>query len=414
MANSSLPSNWTFTSLGDLLEEEDVRAGDAAPELEVLSLTKRFGLVPQADRFTKRVATEDTTKYKVVKQGWIVYNPFVIWEGAVHSLRRPNPGVVSPAYVVWRTREDDHGFLDYVLRSPELIRSYERLSAGAVNRRRSISKRDFLSIEIACPPLVERRQIADLLTLIQDSLLIQQRLAGVVTELKDTLLERCFRTGLRPTELVDSAVGPIPTTWAVASVGEIARLSSGGTPSRSKPEFWEGGTIPWVKTGEVTNSLITTAGESITDVGLAGSSAKIFPAGTLLMAMYGQGKTRGQVGILGMDAATNQACVAFFPEPEILTDYLFYLFQARYREVRAFGHGANQPNLSAEIIKGINIAYPKDVDEQEEIVGVLRAVDHRLEVADRTQLQLQGLFEMAVATVTTGHLQLPALEQTHA
>src|SRR5206468_241287 len=83
---------------------------DLAPserKLEVLSLTKRWGLLPQSERFDKRIATDDVDTYKVVRTGWIVYNPYVIWEGAVHALRRAKPGIVSPVYAVWKRKADD-------------------------------------------------------------------------------------------------------------------------------------------------------------------------------------------------------------------------------------------------------------------------------------------------------------------
>jgi len=150
-------NGWDVRELRSLLREVDLRVKDLPDEdgktLEVLSLTKRLGLIPQSERFDKRVATENVDKYKVVQPGWIVYNPYVIWEGAIHALRRRTPGIVSPVYSVWQRIEDDGGFVDFVLRTPELIQAYERLSAGAVNRRRSIKKSDFLSIAIPTPSI---------------------------------------------------------------------------------------------------------------------------------------------------------------------------------------------------------------------------------------------------------------------
>jgi type I restriction enzyme, S subunit len=106
-----------------LVREVNVRVKDLPPNeqnrLEVLSLTKRFGLIPQSSRFEKRVATENVDKYKVVRPGWIVYNPYVIWEGAIHALHSDRAGIVSPAYRVWERTEDDDGFLDLVLRTPQ-------------------------------------------------------------------------------------------------------------------------------------------------------------------------------------------------------------------------------------------------------------------------------------------------------
>ena len=105
----------------------------------------------------------------------------------------------------------------------------------------------------------------------------------------------------------------LPDGWHRSTLGEIARISSGGTPDRAEPSYW-GGDVPWVTTGEIRFNTITDTFEKITPAGLKNSSAKLFPPGTLLMAMYGQGKTRGQVAKLAIEAATNQACAAILLE----------------------------------------------------------------------------------------------------
>jgi type I restriction enzyme S subunit len=99
-------------------------------------------------------------------------------------------------------------------------------------------------------------------------------------------------------------------TETVKPVGEITVVTSGGTPDRSNPLYWNNGTIPWIKTGELFDGPIECSQERITEAGLNNSSAKIFPADTVLIALYGQGQTRGRTGILKIPATTNQACAA--------------------------------------------------------------------------------------------------------
>src|SRR6266540_2383237 len=102
------PTEWRGARLGDLLVERRVRARDAVggESLPVLSLTKTRGLIPQADRFDHRVARHDVSDYKVIRIGWIAYNPMVLWEGAIHALRQAEAGLVSPVYAVWEAREE--------------------------------------------------------------------------------------------------------------------------------------------------------------------------------------------------------------------------------------------------------------------------------------------------------------------
>ena len=166
--------------------------------------------------------------------------------------------------------------------------------------------------------------------------------------------------------------------WPTVSLGSIASIDSGGTPNRRNPAYWEPGTIPWVTTSEVNYSLITTTKERISEEGLRNSSARVFPEGTLLMALYGQGKTRGQVGLLGMAAATNQACAAITPIEEFTTGYLFYVLQKEYSRIRALSNSGGQDNLSAELVREIRVpAAP--LREQHRIAEIVRAWDKALE-----------------------------------
>ena len=101
----------------------------------------------------------------------------------------------------------------------------------------------------------------------------------------------------------------VPIDWKQGIIDDIATVSSGGTPSRANDSYWTDGFIPWVTTAEVKFGTITDTEQKITEEGLKNSSAKLFPKDTILMAMYGQGKTRGQVAKLGIEASTNQASI---------------------------------------------------------------------------------------------------------
>ena len=136
--------------------------------------------------------------------------------------------------------------------------------------------------------------------------------------------------------------------WHRSTLGEIARISSGGTPDRSEPAYW-GGAVPWVTTGEIQFNTITGSNERITEAGLKNSSAKLFPPGTLLMAMYGQGKTRGQVAKLGIEAATNQACAAILLHDGHDPAFFLHYLASQYDPIRELGNAGTQQNLNGGI-----------------------------------------------------------------
>lgn len=170
--------------------------------------------------------------------------------------------------------------------------------------------------------------------------------------------------------------------WRTVSLGSISQIKSGGTPNRKSPEYWDPNGIPWVTTSEVAYGVITTTKERISKTGLANSSAKIFPAGTLLIALYGQGKTRGQVATLGIDAATNQACAAIIPNKSLDRDFLYYSLQNDYARIRGLSNSGGQDNLSAELVREIRIPLPP-LPEQRRIAGILRTWDEAIDAASR-------------------------------
>ncbi|MFZ4545525.1 MAG: restriction endonuclease subunit S [Saprospiraceae bacterium] len=153
----------------------------------------------------------------------------------------------------------------------------------------------------------------------------------------------------------------------VLKISDIADTSSGGTPSRGMIEYYNG-EIPWVKSGELKDGLITTCDEYITESGLKNSSAKLFPKGTLLVAMYGA--NIGKTGVLDFDATTNQAVCAIFPKIDISKDFLFWYFKQQRIEFIAIGKGGAQPNISQTVINNAPIVVP-DKHTQKLIVDFL-------------------------------------------
>jgi type I restriction enzyme M protein len=167
---------------------------------------------------------------------------------------------------------------------------------------------------------------------------------------------------------------PIRPEWPMVELGDICSIRSGGTPSRSNPDYW-GGNIPWVTTTLINYTTIEYANEFITEVGLNNSSAWIVPKHTVLMAMYGEGVTRGRVAVLGLDAAVNQACAAFVSKSNaIISTYLYRVLQSRYEDLRNISdaRGGNQSNLSAQVLKQYTIPLPP-LATQQAIVAEIEA-----------------------------------------
>ena len=161
-------------------------------------------------------------------------------------------------------------------------------------------------------------------------------------------------------------------------LGDIYKISSGGTPSRKKSAYWINGNIPWVTTTEVTNEIITSTNECITKLGLENSSAKIYPINSLIIAMYGQGATRGRTAKLGIEACTNQACAVLYEKKiEVETDFVWYYMQNQYEKLRSISHGSVRPNLNANDIANYEIPLPS-LSEQKNIVEKIGAIESKI------------------------------------
>ena len=148
-------------------------------------------------------------------------------------------------------------------------------------------------------------------------------------------------------------------TTSTVALGKIAKITSGGTPARENPSYWNGD-IPWVKTTQVQNCVIRIADidERITEEGSRRSSAKMIPAGSILMAMVGQGKTRGQVAVLDIAAAINQNCAAIILKDGADRNYVYQQLRFRYEEIRNASNSSGQQNLNAAIIRSLRIPLP--------------------------------------------------------
>ena len=161
----------------------------------------------------------------------------------------------------------------------------------------------------------------------------------------------------------------IPNSWVWATLGDIGTWQAGGTPSRSNKTYY-GGSIPWLKTGDLNDGLITDIPESITEEAVANSSAKINPVGSVLIAMYGA--TIGKLGILTFPATTNQACCACIEYHAVIQSYLFYFLLSQRTMFISKGGGGAQPNISKEIIVNTTIPLPPLAEQQRIVTEVQR------------------------------------------
>lgn len=178
-------------------------------------------------------------------------------------------------------------------------------------------------------------------------------------------------------------------------LGDHARTTSGTTPPRGTKRYWEPAEVPWVKTGEVAFAPITGAEEAVSQAALAECSLTLLPPKTVLVAMYGQGKTRGQSAILEVAATTNQACLAILPNDTWEPEFMYYWLVASYQDLRDLSEdrGGNQANLNGALLKALEVPAPDHV--------------HQMRVVRRIKAALQEMDALAAAgRATLAELEL--------
>lgn len=321
-------------------------------------------------------------------------------------------GICTTELLVLRPRAGvDPRFLIGVVHSPEFVTHAISGTTGSQHPRTSWSHiRDF-RLPAFTPS--EQRNIATVLWRVHDAIATNDSMIAQGEALKRVSMQRLFSNGMQRGSLKESRCGLIPESWYECRLAEHFTVASGGTPNRGRQEYWARGTIPWVKTGEINYRVITQTEEHITSAGLAGSSARLFPAGTLVMAMFGQGVTRGRVAFLGIEATCNQACAAIQPADDVVDiGYLYHFLTWRYDAIRSLAHGGQQQNLNLEIVRSMPLVYPRCRDEQQEITAVLDAIDQKNDVHRRKAELLDELFKALLRRLVGGSLSAAAFDET--
>ena len=348
--------------LGDFLREICIKTV-VNNEYPVLTSSKN-GIYLQSEYFNKQVASKDNTGYKIIKKGQFTYRAMSdTGEFYPNMLKCVDVGIVSPAYPVFEITNRDiiyPQYLQYFFRSNTFRYNISGLEQGST--RTSIKFNKMKNIKIKLPPLLEQKKVIMILDRVGSLISKRQEQLKYFDELTKSLFIEMF--------------GDIHNNknYDYTNIEEITSVLSGGTPDRKENKYWEGGTINWVKTTELNNNIIIETEEKITNLGLENSSAKIIPPQSILIAMYGQGKTRGMTGYLEVSSATNQACACILPSRYINQKYLWNYLILSYDKLRSMAKGGNQPNLNVMIIKKFPVLIPP-MNLQEKFVQSVSLID---------------------------------------
>ena len=307
------------------------------------------------------------TSGKFIKAGTKVI--LVDGENSGEVFTVPEDGYMGSTFKALSIQNVDEKYLQFFIQTKkDLYRNNKKGSAIP-----HLNKDLFFNMPFPLPPtLAEQQRIVNRIETMFAKLDQAQEKAQAVLDSFETrkaaILHKAFTGQLK----IDNEELPIED-WEDTTIGECCRLGSGGTPSKSHPEYYENGDIPWLKTGEIDWNDIYDVEERITNEGVENSSAKIFPAESVAVAMYGMGVTRGKAAIIKIPTATNQAVCILQPNEKLNNRFLFYYFMCNYWQIREQSVGGNQLNLSGKIIASFPIKLPP-LNYQLSIVNFLDSV----------------------------------------
>lgn len=383
-----MKSDWVTTTVGDCIDRSYRPTGYPIPK----ALFGETGKYPIVDQGSGPIAgwTNDGDALVTNELPLIVFGDHT---RALKFIESPFARGADGTQLLRAADGVDPRFLYYACRALDLpSRGYNRhftmLRESTIHRPAELD---------------EQRQIGSVLRAIDGAVQRQELVESTWRALKVAVMESLFRD---PGDVATEAI----EGWSVSAIGDHFSARSGTTPSRRNPAFWEGGEIPWVKTSEVKYKTIDSTEEQITQAAIEAGAASMLPAGTILVAMYGQGVTRGKVACLGIDAACNQACAALNPTDDaVAAAFLYYYLEWRYEELRGRAHGGNQQNLNLDIVRAFPLAYP-DPDRQMEFVCLLDLLSARIAMAERRLELTRDLFAHLMFGMTSGEIGVGDLE----
>jgi type I restriction enzyme S subunit len=378
-----IPEHWECIRMKHLYKDVSIKN---RPNELLSSVTQDRGVIPRdwiESRMVMPSGNLDSFKFIEKEDFAISLRSF---EGGLEYCY--HDGIISPAYTVLKKKKENLFpiFYKYLFKSISFISELQTSVVG-IREGKNISYFELSYSSLPIPPLKEQTAIAQFLddktTKIDEAIAIKEKQINLLKERKQILIHKAVTRGLDDTvKLKDSGVewiGEIPEHWEVKKMTYVCKIDTGATPDRSNGSYWEGN-IPWIKTGEVNYEVINTSEEFITEKGLKNSATRLAPVGTLLMAMYGQGVTRGRVSLLGIQATYNQACCAMLFNKEVYNKYAYYFFVMAYSYIRDGGNETSQMNISAGYISGLKIVQPP-LSEQKEISAYIETSSQKIETA---------------------------------
>ena len=400
-----------YKKIGDYIQLIDERnKGLKIQTLLGLSISKQF--IPSV----ANIIGTDMENYKIIRKNQFACSTMQVRRDKkmpVALLQEVVEAIISQAYPIFEVKDTKQLLPEYLMMwftRSEFDREACFNAVGGV--RGSLEWEDFTDMQLPIPSIEKQCEIVAEYNVIQNRIALNQQLIQKLEETAQAIYREWFVEFEFPYEngkpyksnggemAWNEELGKeIPIGWDIVFVKDFCKeMKSGGTPSRDNNNYWNAKDISWLKTGEVCNRVLISSEEYISFEGCKNSSAKILPINSVLIAMYGEGKTKGQAGYLRFEATTNQACCAMICENEFESTFLYYFLRINQSEIANLANGGAQPNLSKDLIENIRIIKP--LKEHLNKHQFVKFINHS-EVLERENQKLTELKDLLLSKLAT-------------
>lgn len=415
------PSDWAVYKLNDLVTP--IHRRNDGGEHPVMTISAKSGFMLQSDKYSREMAGQSLERYTLIKDGEFAYNKgnsYTAPQGCIFKLNQ-STALVPFVYFCFALKTGvDPAFAAHAFGSGMLNRELSRhINAGVRNNGLlNLYEVDFYRCSVAFPPEPEQQAIAEILTSIEITEKKRRTSINALGTTKTAIMRELLTKGIRRDKApmralkkrwvlgrITEGVKAIPADWELVRLTSVAKLESGHTPSRKVPEYWDG-QIPWIslQDAERLNALtITSTRETFGPEGLANSSARLLPAGTVVLQRTAN---IGLCSIMAREMTTSQHFANWVCGPKIAPEYLLQVFRHMGREWKRLDAGSVLPDIYMPTFKKLQVLLPP-LAEQQQIAEVGAAFDLRIEAEKRALTELQNTRKALAQELLSGRLRLP-------
>ena len=389
--------DWEQRKLVDLVDRVTRKNQDLVSELP-LTISAQYGLIDQNEFFDKRVASKDVSGYYLIENGEFAYNKSTSTDapwGAIKRLDRYKNGVLSTLYIVFKILDESKTSSDYIVTYYNTDLWHKGIQAIAAEGARNhgllnVAPADFFETNLTMPKdYAEQQQIGSFFQQLDHLITLHQRKYDKLTKVKKAMLEKMFPENGSP--YPEIRFKGFTDAWEQHKLGDHSEIVAGGTPNTGHPEYWNPKEIPWMSSGEINNKVIYSTDNMISKIGFSNSSAKWVKEKSVLIALAGQGKTRGTVAISEIPLTTNQSIAAIQPDSFLYYKFLFQNLEERYNELREVSSGdGTRGGLNKQIISDLEVLAP-EIQEQIKIGDFLCGIDTLITLHQRKLEKLKNI-----------------------